>query len=252
MRIFADINRIGSDPRDFVIQVSPDQETTVMNGKFVIDVPDGVTPPLEIPSDVSTLNHGMTEQFLARYPRYQFIEMNWLCTDNDSAKLDLAASLTLGTGPTATSWPSRAQVGRNGAMSHNGMAPNSACVLPVNTGVTPVRPGVLITDTIDVSGDRPDGVSDVMLYWRVFQFTTSHDVMNYATGANSPAVKTLTEPDQSLADLEVYVSVNDGAGYVKASRLQPTTPCDSGSSIRVAFVNHGATPLYLAAYAVLY
>lgn len=223
-----------------------------MNGKFIFDVPDGVLVPSTMPSTVTALLDGMYNQLLARNPRYGFIHHNALVTDADSGELDLTAGITLGEGPTAQNWISRAQVGRSGSISHNGLAPNSVCILPANAGVTPVRPGVLITDTLDVSGDRPDGVTDVMIYWRILQFSTSHDVMNYTSGTNTPAIKTLTEPDQSMDDFEVYVSVNDGTGYTRVNRLQPHTPCDSGSRIRVAFVNHGTTPIYLAAYAVLY
>lgn len=254
MRIYADINRVASDPREFVIQVAPAQESVTMNGKFVLDVPDGVSVPDPLPADVGDLRDTLFGDLLARYPSYQFIEHNALVTANDSGNLDLAATFPHIPGPGGVTWNSRAQIGRHGAGSHNGLAPNAVKILGANEGLTPFRPGLLVTDTIDVSGDVPGGITNFMVYWKILDYHTTDDVMDYVGGTNTPAKKILEEDSttQNPAGLEVYISGNDGAGYTQCSRLTPGSFGAPGTLLRLAFVNHGTSPITLAAYAVMY
>lgn len=254
MRIYADINRVVDDPREFVIQVAPAQESVTMNGKFLLDVPDGVAVPDPLPATTSGLKDAFATEFLARYPQFQFLEYNFLVVSNDSGELDLTATFPYIPGPGGVTWNSRAQIGRHGAGSHNGLAPNAVKILGANEGVTPFRPGLLVTDTIDVSGDVPGGITNFMVYWRILDYHTTDDVMDYVGGANTPAKKVLEEDSttQNPAGLEVYISGNDGAGYTRCSRLTPGAFGSPGTLLRLAFVNHGTSPITLAAYAVMY
>ena len=254
MRIYADINRVTTDPRDFVIQVAPAQESVTMNGKFLLDVPDGVAVPDPLPADVGDLLDTLYGGLLARYPLYQFITHNVLVTGEHSGELDLSATFPHTPGPGGITWNSRAQIGRFGAGSHNGLAPTAVKILGANEGVAPPRPGLLVTDTIDVSGDVPGGITNYMVYWKVLDLHTTDDVMDYVGGTNTPARKILEEDSstQNPAGLEVYISGNDGAGYTRCSRLIPGSFGSPGTLLRLAFVNHGTSPITLAAYAVMY
>lgn len=252
MRIYGDLNRLGADPRDYIIQVGPTPAvggSVVSNGKFVVDVPEGVVVPDPMPSTLSALLSPLYEGLLTG-TGYSFVQYNALLTAADVGDLDLTATFPYEAGPPVKTWATRAQVGRVGAPA--GLAANSVKVLPVNTGVTPNRPGLLVTDTIDVSADVPAGVDSFMVYWKILGFSLNNETLNYSIGDNVPGLKTLTEVEQSPTDLEVYASTNDGAGYTRVSRMGRCATCSTGTNLRLAFVNKGSSPIYLAAYAVLY
>lgn len=261
MRIYADINRlpdVGPEPESVIIQVAPTGSTPVpVNGKFYVDVPEGVAPPT-ISATSRLLGPGnivgtLFEGLLAKFPRYNFIHYNALLTSADVDGLDLTASFS-DPGPPLTSFSTRAQVGR-GAGVNGGLAPNSVAVLPLNSTTSPARPGVLITDTIDISGDVPAGVNEFLVYWKIHQYTLSHDISAYDgpdAGANEASLKRLVEIDQEPAGFEVYLSANDGGGYSRVRRLMPCVVCDLGTNIRLAFLNTSPDKIYIANYAILY
>jgi hypothetical protein len=254
MRIYGDINRLGSDPTAYVIQVGPTPEVgtvTVVNGKFILDVPEGVRVPDPLPTSTTTLLNQIFQGLLPGHS-YTHAHYNALLTGADSGNLDPLARFPVESGPPVRSWGVRAQIGRSGAPSDNGLAPNSVCIFPNNSKVTPPRPGLLITNTIDVSSQVPEGVNNFSVYWKIYSSTTSEDVMNYSTGTNIPALKTVTEIDQQPEGFEVYASTNDGGGYSRVTRMVPCTSCDRGTALRLAFVNHSVSPVFLASYAVLY
>lgn len=255
MRIYADINRVGPDPNDFVIQVSPTPVIGAqvnVNGKFFIDVPEGVAVPSPLPTSFGDLTDAIYEGLLSLYPRYGFVHYNTLVTGSDSGKLDPSAVFPYDFGPPLRTWEVRAQMGRFGAPSDNGLAPNGVKLLAQNTAVVPYRPGLLITDTIDVSADVPAGVSDVMLHWCIVSHQLSADVMNYNNNVNEPAQKVAEEVAQAPISLEAYVSTDDGASYQQVSRMIPFSPAVPGTDLRIAFVNRGNTPITLVSYALLY
>jgi len=264
MRIYADINRLpntGPESSSVIIQVAPTPEvgaSVASNGKFYVDVPDGVTPP-SISSTSRLLGpnnvlDSIFEGLLARFPRYNYIHYNGLLTSADVDLLDLTAAFPASSTP-LIAWATRAQVGRGGGVDE-GLAANSVAVLPQNSLVSPVRPGVLITDTIDISADVPAGVDNFLVYWKIHEYSVTHDVMAYDgpnANQNAPAIKNLVEVDQEPSDFEVYLSASDGAGYSQVRRLVPCGTCDPGTNIRLAFVNKSAgTKRYLANYAILY
>lgn len=267
MRIYADINRLpntGPEPSSVIVQVAPTPPvgaTTGSNGKFYVDVPDGVFPPAigadsrllgPSPANIVPSIYG---GLLARFPAYNYVRYNALLTSADVDLLDLSATFPVSPGPPPVSFRTRVQVGRGGILNA-GLAPNSVAVLPQNGTTTPVRPGCLITDTIDISGDLPGGASSFLVYWKIHQFVVTPDVMAYdgpGVGTNEAASKKIEEIDQEPADFEVWISANDGGGYSRVRRLAPVTVCDPGTEIRLAFLNKSPTlKRYLAAYALIY
>jgi len=261
MRIYADVNRLPDLPVNetdsVIIQVSPTPPVgtyTPVNGKFVVDIPDGVVPPTinETSRLINPLNNVVDSIFqglLRAFPGYRNASYNPLLTSTDLALLDTTATFPFNPGPPVQFWSTRAQTGRVGVPA--GVAPNSVAMLAENPHPNPPRPGLLITDTIDI-GPATGGVgaNNFLVYWKVYTMMVTEDVMDYSTGINSPALKNLVEVQQDIVD--VYLSVNDGGGYTPVTRLSPCVTCDPGTLVRLAFVNHNPTKVYLAAYAVLF
>jgi hypothetical protein len=261
MRIYADVNRLPDLPVNetdsVIIQVSPTPPVgtyTPVNGKFVVDIPDGVVPPTinETSRLINPLNNVVDPIFqglLRAFPGYRNVSYNPLLTSTDLALLDTTATFPFNPGPPVQFWSTRAQTGRVGVPA--GVAPNSVAMLAENPHPNPPRPGLLITDTIDI-GPATGGVgaNNFLVYWKVYTMMVTEDVMDYSTGINSPALKNLVEVQQDIVD--VYLSVNDGGGYTPVTRLSPCVTCDPGTLVRLAFVNHNPTKVYLAAYAVLF
>jgi hypothetical protein len=267
MRIYADINRlpnVGPELTSVIIQVAPTppvgSASVPTNGKFYVDIPEGVSPPPILitsqllgvgPTDIVPVIYA---NLLARFPRYSYVRYNTLLISADVDALDLTASFPVAPGPPPETYVTRAQVGRGGFVNA-GLAPNSVAVLSQNNTTTPPRPGCLITDTIDISGDILAGTTDFLVVWKIHEYTVTSDVMAYDgpnVGLNQAAIKQLVEVDQSPVDFEVWLSPNDGGGYSPVRRLIPCVVCDPGTLIRLAFINKSPTKRYLASYAVMY
>jgi hypothetical protein len=224
-----------------------------------VEVPEGVfPPPITLGSKLlgpSNLVDAIFASLLKSFSAYNFVRYNALLTSVDVDALDLTAAFPASPGPPPLRYTTRAQVGRGG-ISNQGLAPNSVAILPQNATTSPVRPGCLITDMIDISADVPTGSDSFMVYWKIHEYVVSPDIMAYdgpSAGANDAASKGLVEVDQSPTDWEVYLSANDGGGYSRVSLLTPMTVCDPGTKLRLAFINKSTVEKrYLASYAVLY
>ena len=262
MRIFADVNRLPDLPAaevsSVILQVAPSPSVgtlTPINGKFVVDVPDGVFPP-RVTTDSRLLNPtgeivtGIYQGLLRAFPGYSNIIFNQLLTSADIDLLDPAATFPHDMGPPVRTWDSRFQTGTPTGPT-KGVAPGSVAVLGENPYTTPPRPGVLITKNIDISSPTGGaGAKNFVVYWKVYRMTVTDDVMDFSTGTNTPAIKNLEEADQD--DVEVFLSVNNGGGYTPVTRLSPVATCDPGTDVRLAFVNHNRQKVYLTAYAVMF
>ena len=262
MRIYADVNRLPDNPAaegsSVIIQVAPSPPVgtlTPANGKFVVDIPDGVFPPRvdmnsRLINPVGDIVGGIYQGLLRAFPGYSNVVYNQLLTSADIDLLDPTATFPHDPGPPVHSWDSRFQTGTpTGATK--GVAPGSVALLGENLHTTPPRPGVLITKNIDISASTGGlGAKNFVVYWKVYEMAVTDDVMNYSTGTNTPAIKNLVEVDQN--DVEVFLSVNNGGGYTPVTRLSPTVTCDPGTDVRLAFVNHNSHKVYLAAYAILF
>ena len=258
MRIYADINRLPNgplEPESTIIQVSstPDVGTlTPINGKFVVDVPEGVTTPRV--TEASRLIDTLSPDYIVgdiydglrrSFPGYPNVVFNQLLTSDDIAKLDAAAVLNL--------WSCRFQTGRFTA-APKGIAPGGVSLLPENTTTAPTRPGLMITDTIDIGPLTGFlGASVFVLYWKIYRMSVTDDVLDYAIAdSNSPALKNLIEIDQD--EIDVFLSTDDGVTYTTTpvERLTPRT-VPLGTLVRLAFVNHHPTnKVYVTAYAMIF
>lgn len=222
-------------------------DSITVNGRFVMPAPDGAA--LEIsPTDTPALvAFNSAVSLLMRYPMYENAAWNFFLNSSDMAAIDVASVVP---SPVASTKP-RCQIGRGVGPLPVGIAPNSVAILPRNTNVAPTQPGLLVTDTIDISAIAPLGTDEVLIWWQIAQFTTTNDNVHSITQA-TPAIKTLTSISQEPATLDVYVSNDDGATWYQADRLLPVDLVNPGTDLRVAFVNNSSARVYLLGFAVLY
>lgn len=227
-----------------------------MNGKFIVPVPEMVPLTLDensyvLPVDGGDVFSQAMSAFLVEYPMYGNVVFNPLMTAADMAELDTAAVFT----PTGSI--TRCFMGRGAGPLPTGCSPNVVGVLPLNDRVTPNRPGVLITETIDISAMTGGaGADEFLLWWKLIVLNTTEDVCSdygATSGQNNPAVRLLGDDEAEPAEFEVYVSNDDGATYVRAYRLTPTAMTGYGSDVRIAFINNDViNRRYIVAYAILF
>lgn len=227
-----------------------------INGKFVAPIPEMVSITLDSSSYILPVDGGdvmslALAQLLVEYPMYENLVFNPLLVATDIADLDLTATFT----PTGDI--TRAIVGRGSGPLPTGAVPNMVGVPPQNGAVVPPRPGLLISDTIDIGPlTSGAGADEFMMWWRLYEIGTTHDVTSAfgaTAGQNTPALKRITEVDQEPSGFEVWLSHDDGATYIQMDRLTPTDFTVFGSLLRVAFRNTNTSQRRLvAAYAVLF
>jgi hypothetical protein len=262
MRIVATL----ADNQILQVEKNPlDGDLIDLSGKYNVPIPEGVKVAVEpnsfiLPSGSPT--SVVAQSFaglLAQFPQYENILFNPLIEDTDVDDLDPAGVLNEGS-PITASHRSRYQIGRGtGGPLPSGLSPNSVAVLENNDtlGVGNDRPGVIVTDTIDVGPLTGGlGTDEFMVYWYIYDFETGTDVRSdfgAFAGQNTPALRNVIEVDQEPTEFEVFISINDGANFLPVQRLVPISFCDPGSLIRIAFKN--TDPLkkkYIAHYALLF
>lgn len=261
MRVICDLGSLSNAPNADVLQVekSPDVgEPNPFNGRFAIPVPDGASfeiDELPDPYTIQDIADQLAGKLLARFPMYSNIFYNFLLAPTDVADFDLSATpavSNVGGYPPIT----RALTGRGVGPLSLGITPNMTALLAENTGVSPSRPGMLITDTVDITAATSGaGADEFLVWWWLWDFATDDDIISDfggTAGQNDPALKTISETDQEPADLEVYISHDDGANWTQAGRLEPMDLITFNTDVRLAFVNTGTGRFYLAAYAVMF
>jgi len=253
---------------DEIIQVEknpPDGQPVARNGQYMVPIAEGVKVAVEPSSFIlpsASPNSVVAQNFvglLAQFPQYENVLYNPLIEGGDIDDLDPTGVLNEGA-PVTDSHISRFQIGRGtGGPLPSGNAANSVAVLPQNEtgGVGFEKPGVIVTDTIDV-GPLTGGVGamEFAVYWYIYEFETTDDVRSdfgATAGLNTPAIRQVLELDQEPSDFEVFISVNDGANFFPVERLIPIAFCNPGLLIRLAFKN--TDPLrkrYIAHYGLLF
>ncbi len=264
---------IGSVSSNLIVGTNPDPEVgdvTTVNGQFVVPTPPGVGLSLTstsylTPQDAGSVPGLMAAQFLSRNPAFDFAFANFFIEAADIALLDLApaapsptsANVVSGTLPTSTFGPNgpRCVVGRGVGPAPLGNSPNSVTLLARNSArVTPTY-GSIVTETIDlIPFTGAGGTDEVLIWWKVATLSTSQDVVhgyNVTAGTNEPALRTLTELDDTAVVMPVYVSVDDGVTWDEVTRLVPTELTAAGTDLRIAFLNQGTTPITLLSYVIL-
>jgi hypothetical protein len=253
-------------------QTEPAQgESTLANGKYLLDTPLGVAVDVTsasyvLPQDSGSLVTLISQGWLDRNPMFDHYESNFFVEAADVAKLDFgtgaplpeAANIVSGTNPTNDPGSfARCQVGRGTGPAPTGIAPNSIAMLPANLRNPNPVSGCVLTDTIDITSYNPSdpGTDEVMLWWKVGTQALSEDTLqgyNATAGLNTPCRKTLVEGSQNPADFHAYVSVDDGVTWREAYYMEPIDMVTAGTDLRVAFVNDSNTKLYLMGFIALF
>jgi hypothetical protein len=278
MRILADLLSHTSDPNaPEIIQVQRVPETgsegaVAINGKFAIPVPLGMDFPVDAADYIldaagnidggDVVSKGYAH-LLAMYPQYGNIYFNPLLTSDHVAELVLDQSFWLvdrSYTPAANFYP-RFQTGREEGVPDDGQMPTHTAMLGNNNSTDPERPGLIITEPIDIGpytldcNDEPVGTDQFMVYWKLYAFDVTDDVAaDYGrlAGYNVPAYRMLEETDQEPAGFSVWLTTDDGANWCQVNLLEPVAFCDKTTSVRLAFRNDTSDKIFLASYALLF
>jgi hypothetical protein len=227
------------------------------NGKFAVPIPEMVAVDVTSSSYVLPVDGGdvtslAMANLLVEFPMYSNIVFNPLLTATDVADLDLTASF-----PNIPAEATRAIVGRGTGVLPTGIVPNVVGVLPQNDRVTPSRPGILISDTIDIGPMTSSaGADEFMVWWKLYDLSTTDDVSSdfgATSGRNDPALRNLVEVDSEASGFEVWLSHDDGVTYTQMNRLTPTDFGTYGTLLRIAFRNTDTSNRrYVASYAIMF
>ncbi len=240
------------------------------NGRYSVAIPEGSdvdirpdTPIMHpggsyapVAGSPLTVVHQAYMGLLAQYPMYGNIVYNPLITAKDAEDWDMAAGMTVVGPPPLNVYYVRGQVGRGGMSPDAGNLPNATAIFGQNDQVAPPRPGLLITDTIDIAPMTDgNGADEFMVWWQIYEFDISEDVSTeWGTwsGMNQPAIRSISETYQEPAGLEVALSINDGASYWRVGRLEPINFCTPGTKLRLSFLNRNPDKIYLAAWSIMF
>lgn len=247
------------------VERTPDiGESTTINGKYVVETPAGQLPidssSYVLPVDGGDIFSLGYQQLLDLYPMFNNIVFNPLVRATDVASFDLSATVDNASNqvlsaPYTGNLVTRAQVGR-GSAPFAGTASLSTAILGANPQTTPPKPGVLVTDTIDISAATSGaGANEFMVYWKIYGISTSEDIISdfgVFANTNSPAIRSIEEVNQEGSGFVVAVSIDDGASFTPINRLEPASFCVNGTQIRLAFLNTTSSKVYLATYALLF
>lgn len=278
MRVLADLRThlTGAPLVTQVEKVPVRGDLVAINGKYVVPIVNGVDFPIDSSSylldgsgeidgeDISSISYS---HLLAMYPMFANIYFNPLLTPDHVAELDLTAqfkdvNLPPPHGPSPPELPTyfstRAQTGRRQGIPgmDSGQMPTHTAVLPRNTSMSPARPGILITDEIDISA-YTDGVGadEFMVYWYLYAFSISQDVYSTwgaTSGQNSPSIRSVIETDQEPDGFSVYLSPDNGVNWCSVGLLEPLALTHKTTSFRLAFKNDSDSKVYLATFAVMF
>jgi len=271
MRILVDLGtHVAGDPQITQVEKVPPRGAdgaTPINGKYIIPVPSGMD--FRVDSNDYVLNAGIVDggdvasityaHLLAAYPMFGHVYLNPLLTADHVGELDLTATWkdTSSTPPNPpTYFPTRAQTGRATGLPQAGQMPTHTAVLAQNNTLLTPRPGVLVSDNIDISTATGGvGADEFMLYWVLYDFDVSDDVaadFGVLAGTNTPAIRDVLETDPEPTGFTAYLSTDDGVNWCPAGLLEPLPYAEKSTEFRVAFVNTSSTRRYLASFGVLF
>ena len=278
MRLLVDLrSHLSTPPAPEVVQVQQVPEdgptgATIVNGKYVLPMPLDVDFPITASDHIldgageidgtDVVSQGYAH-LLAGFPQFGNIYFNPLLTDDHVGELVLDQSFFFrdkAITPYGTYYP-RFQTGRESGIADSGQMPTHTAVMPQNASVTPARPGMMITDEIDIgpytldcNGD-PVGSDQFLVYWKIYSFSETHDIaadFGLHAGENTPALRSIEEIDQEPANFSVYLTTDDGANWCEVGLLEPVAFCDKTTKVRLAFRNDGSSKIFIASYALLF
>ena len=239
-----------------------------VNGRYAIPVPLDLDFPITSADYVldgggeidggDVVSKGFAH-LLALYPNYGNVYFNPLLTSDHVAELVTDNSFWFIEG--ANSFYVRCQTGRPAGSVGDGQMPTHTALMPVNSKVSPSRPGFIITDRIDISayclncnGDVV-GTDEFMVFWKLYSFDVTDDVaadVGALANTNEPALRMLQETDQEPTDFSVYLTPDEGVTWTPVNLLEPVVYATKTTTVRLAFRNDSANKIFLASYGLLF
>lgn len=265
MRVLVDLrSHVSGAPEITQVEQIPNAgDGVAINGKYVLPIVPGAEFPIDAASyvldgggdvdgeDVSSISFA---HLLASYPQFGNIYFNPLLTAGHVGELDLAFT-TFHDPVTGVDTPVRCQTGRD-ALLNAGQMPTHTALLAQNDTGTNARPGLIVTDEIDISPYTGGvGADEFMIYWKLLDFSVSEDVRSdYGTtsGQNTPAFRQVYETDQEPSGFSVYITPDNGDHWCEVGLLEPVAFCAKTTGFRVAFRNENDYKIFLAHFAVLF
>jgi len=273
MRLLVDLrSHLAGAPAIIQAQADPvigSDGAVSINGKYAIPLPLDVEFPITLTDyvldgageidggDVASKGYA---HLLALYPQYGNVYFNPLLTSDHVAELVLDQSFWLTDG--VDLFFPRFQTGREvAAAPADGQMPTHTAILAQNDTMTPVRPGLIITNEIDLSlytlnctGDTV-GADEFAVYWKLYDFNVTEDIAadeGLYAGVNSPALRQLKETDQEPVGLTVYLTPDNGTTWTEVNLLEPVFYASKTTSVRLAFRNDTTSKMFLASFALLF
>lgn len=204
--------------------------------------------------DIPSLYH----EILADAMGYNFYTFNPLMTSTDVNALSSDLASIPYSSANITVEP-RFQSGRAGAPA--GLAPNSVALLPVNADTD--APGAIITTVIDISADHPLGTTNFLPTWKFVRILTSHDVIQYGGGDNTPIVGSVIELNENgtydgesvvlpSVPFKVALLAEDGSWVSWLEKGVRCETCSPMTRFRLGFFNWIGKKAHLISYSMFY
>lgn len=227
---------------DRLVQTVESLTDTPINGRYIIPIPDGAAVAITATDTPESVASKAVSALLVRYPMYEYAAYNYFLNVIDMGGIDMGVTVP---SPISSTKP-RCMVGR-GSGSPSGVSLSTVAIMPMNLNTVPTLPGLLVSNTIDISEIVLSGTDEVLVWWQIARYTNSTEI-----GA-SPTSRTITMGDQEPTDFSVYVSNDDGVTWYPVDRLLPVDLVNAGTNLRLAFVNTSSTlKTYLLGFALLY
>ena len=233
--------------------------STVINGKWVFEMPEGAAVEVLDTSTISSVELESLSDLLIRYPMYDNIIGSWF---RDTLDMD-DINQTSGSGSLTT--PLRFRMGRQSGTTNPGVAPNCVEIPAMNVLGGTNHPGQLVIGNpfIDLAVAHagfpgiPLGTDEVMLWWKTATFNTSDDVTTPSGGwtsvnTNTPSLRTMHEGNHTPNGFKAFVSNDNGATWYEAFYLEPLDLVNNGTELRIMFVNEGDDPVHLLGFCALF
>ena len=237
------------DIRNFgqIVQALPTRQEVVVNGKYVIESPDGIETDITsdsyaYPVDGGDLKSLMMEELRAS-SGLSYKYFNPLSSSSDLDVVDNSSTAQVGVFPAITEYRTRCQQSE----SPNNTKLLRAIDITAWGGATERVNGVFLTSAIDISENVPLGADMYLPYWETHTFDLSHE----SETDNTPVVKTYQKLKPS--DLQVYVSTDGGAFWQEITHLSAFTTPIASTSVQFLFINTSTSrDVYLNAFGFMY
>lgn len=196
-------------------------------------------------------------RLLAAYPMFGNVYFNPLLTSDHVGELDFTHEFQ---DPNGNVYTPRLQTGREPG-DDSGQYPTHTALLAQNSFVATARPGLMVTDPIDIGPYTLDcdgneaGTDEFMLWWKLYRFEVSEDInadFGQQSGKNEPALRYVEETDPEPSGFSAYISVDGGANWCEVGLLEPVAFCLKTKSVMIAFKNTSDEKQYIASYALLF